>query len=186
MDRLSPLVTLATIEHHAGRLLMLHAGAVADRETGRSLVFVGPSGAGKTTATRVLAQRWGYVTDETVGIRDDGTLAAYAKPLSVKVDDSPYKVQRSVDELGLLVAPVAPVLHRVVMLARDDSPEPWLEEVPMVQALALLAPETSSLSRLEKPLHRLADALAPSGLRKLHYREAEQLPGMVDQILGED
>jgi energy-coupling factor transporter ATP-binding protein EcfA2 len=186
MDRLSPLVTLAAIEQQAGDLLMLHAGAVADATTGRALVFVGPSGAGKTTATQILARRWGYLSDETVGIRPDGAIVVYPKPLSVKVDGSPYKEQRSPDDVGLAATLTTARAHRFVLLARDDSDEPWVEEVPVVRALALLAPETSYLSRIEQPLHRLAAALGPAGLRTLHYREAEQLPSLVEQILGED
>ena len=186
MDRLSPVVTLAMIEAQAGKLLMLHAAALADASTGRALVMVGPSGAGKTTATSVLAQRWGYVTDETVGVRPDGTLAAYPKPLSVKVEASPFKEQRCLDSLGAEPAPPEAHLHRVVLLHRDDSPEPWLEDVPMVRSLALLATETSYLSELERPLQWLAALLGSAGLRRLHYREAEQLPALVEQILGED
>ncbi len=186
MDRLSPVITLAAIEAQAGLLLMLHAAAVADPKTGRAIAMVGPSGAGKTTATRVLARRWGYLTDETVGVRPDGTIAAYPKPLSIKVESSPYKEQHSIDDLGLAATPTTAHLHRVVLLERDDSAEPWLEEISTVRALALLAPETSYLSRLERPLHRLAELLGPTGLRRLHYREAEQLPALVEQILGED
>ncbi len=186
LDRLSPLVTLAAIEAQAGVLLMLHAAAVADPVTGRALALVGPSGAGKTTATSVLARRWGYVTDETVGVREDATIAVYPKPLSVKVGDAPFKEQRSLDALGLAATPSGAHLHRVLLLDRDGSPEPWVEEVGTVEAVALLAPETSYLSRLERPLHRLARALGPRGLLRLHYREAEQLPDLVERLLEED
>ena len=186
LDRLSPLVTLAAIEAQAGTLLMLHAAAIADPTTGRAVALVGPSGAGKTTATRVLAEHWGYLTDETVGIREDATIAPYPKPLSVKVDASPYKEQRSIDDLGLAATPSTAALHRVVLLSRDNSPEPWLEDVSTVEALALLAPETSYLSRIDRPLHRLAALLGATGLRRLHYREAAQLPDLMKQIIEED
>ena len=186
MDALSPLITIGAIGALAGQVLMLHAGAVADPTTGRTLALVGPSGAGKTTATRVLAQKWGYVTDETLAVRDDLTIAPYPKPLSLRVADQPYKEQADVDDLGLQPTPADCHLHRVVLLARDDSPEPWLEPVSTVRALALLAPETSYLARLESPLHRLAAALGPRGLRTLHYREADQLPAVVEQLLEED
>ena len=50
------------------------------------LALVGPSGAGKTTATRLLARRLAYLSDETVSIAPDGEVSAHPKPLSVMVD----------------------------------------------------------------------------------------------------
>ena len=69
----------------AGRRINLHAGGVAD-ESRRVLAVVGPSGTGKTTATLALARRLGYVSDETVSIDPDGTVAPHPKPLSVVPD----------------------------------------------------------------------------------------------------
>ena len=186
MDALSPAVTVQAIGHQAGRLLMFHAGAVAGPD-GRTLVLVGPSGAGKTTAIRTLARRWGYVTDETVAVDDDGVVTAYPKPLSVLDDGSHYKRQVSADDLDLRRPPETCTLHRVVMLERDGSETPWLEPVATLHALARLAPETSYLARLERPLHRLAETLAGcGGLSVLHYAEATDLPDVVSQLLEED
>ncbi|MGL1701453.1 hypothetical protein ACSTH3_00245, partial [Vibrio parahaemolyticus] len=47
------------------------------------LALVGPSGAGKTTAVRVLGGHFAYVSDETIGIARDLTVADYRKPLSI-------------------------------------------------------------------------------------------------------
>lgn len=65
-------ITRALIAAQIGTLLMLHAGAVSDPVTGRSLVYVAAGGTGKTTLTRRLGQRFGYLTDETVGIDKAG------------------------------------------------------------------------------------------------------------------
>lgn len=47
---------------------MLHAGAVCHPDTSSSIAYAAPGGTGKTTLTRVLGRRYGYLTDETVGI----------------------------------------------------------------------------------------------------------------------
>ena len=53
-----------------------------------------------------------------------------------------------------------------------------------VLARAELAPQTSYLSRLPRPLHRLADALvATGGLRVVSYREAGSLLPVVRELM---
>ncbi len=184
MDALSPAVTVAAIGHQAGQVLMLHAAGLADAE-GRTVALVGPSGTGKTTASRHLATRLGYVTDETVAVRADGSIAAYPKPLSVRLDGDVFKTQVAVDDLG--ATPERPHLHRVVVLRRDGAEEAWVEDVPLLEAMATVATETSYLARMEQPLHHLAEVLeARGGLRVLHYRDADQLGPMVDALLAED
>ena len=72
------------------------------------LALVGPSGTGKTTATRLLATRLGYVSDETVSIDPDGTVAPHPKPLSVVARPTAGrgdKQQLSPDDLGLAARP---------------------------------------------------------------------------------
>ena len=64
-------VTLAGLLATAGKRVNLHAGSVAN-DAGRVLVVVGPSGTGKTTATRALAARLHYLSDETASISPDG------------------------------------------------------------------------------------------------------------------
>ena len=175
LDALSPRVTVAAIDHQAGQLMMLHACGLAAAD-GRTIGFVGPSGTGKTTASQALGATLGYVTDETLAIRADGTIAAYPKPLSVKVEGASYKKQVSIDELGLGATPAAPVIAGLVVLSRDGADQPWLESVSTVRALAMLAPESSSLARIPRPLHTLAQIVdSTGGLRVLHYAEAAQL-----------
>lgn len=57
---------------------------------GASLVYVAPGSTGKTTLSQLLGQRFGYLTDETVGIADDGTIFPYPKPLSVRRPDASH------------------------------------------------------------------------------------------------
>lgn len=185
MDRLSPAVTLAAIEHQAGRLLMFHAAGLA-APSGRTLVLVAPSGTGKTTAARYLGQRLGYVTDETLALRADGTIAPYPKPLSVIEPGVAHKSQVGPDEALLQRAPDICRVSAIVILERDGSAQPWLEPVDIVSALARLGPETSSLTRLDRPLHRLAEVVETAGgLRVLHYANAEQLLQVAHDVLEE-
>jgi hypothetical protein len=178
-------VTMRAIDHQAGRLVMLHAAGVADPATGRTVALVAPSGVGKTTAARALCRRLGYVTDETLAVREDGSIAVYPKPLSVL--ESPgngHKAQLSPDDLDLVPAPVACTIAGVVVLDRDGSAEAWLESVPLLAALARLGSESSYLSRLPKPLHRQAGVVdRAGGLKVLHYADREQLPELVDDVL---
>ncbi len=68
-------VTLAGLLATAGERVNLHAGSVAN-DAGRVLVVVGPSGTGKTTATRALAAQLHYLSDETASITPDGLVFA--------------------------------------------------------------------------------------------------------------
>ncbi|MFB9312311.1 ATP-binding protein [Nocardioides plantarum] len=183
LDRLSPRVTIAAITHQAGRLLMLHACGLADPETGRTVALVAPSGTGKTTASRVLGRDLGYVSDETVAIRPDGSVATYPKPLSV-VGDGRFKDQVSLDDLRLRRAPERCHLAGVAILVRDGDRAGRVEHVETVDALARLAPESSSLAAMPRPLHQVAELLdRTGGLRVLHYAEAAQLRPMVTEML---
>ncbi|KQQ05575.1 hypothetical protein ASF42_03125 [Rathayibacter sp. Leaf294] len=103
-------VTLRAIEAAQGSLLMLHACALAD-PSGATVVFVGPSGRGKTTAAATLGRSYGYVTDETTGITPDGRILPYEKPLLIRTAEGMPKRPFSPDELGLLPAP-APTRSR--------------------------------------------------------------------------
>lgn len=185
LHRLSPLVTMRAIDHQAGNLVMLHAAGVADPATGRTVALVAPSGVGKTTAARWLCRRLGYVTDETLAVREDGSIAAYPKPLSVlESPASEHKAQLSPDDLDLVQAPVECAIAGAVVLDRDGSSRAWLETVPLLTALARLGPESSYLSRLPRPLHRLAGVVERAGgLKVLHYADREQLPDLMDDVL---
>ncbi|OWP20278.1 hypothetical protein CBF90_14520 [Microbacterium sp. AISO3] len=175
---LSQAVTLAAIEARRGELWMLHAGGLADDE-GNVVAVVGPSGRGKTTATRALAAHYGYVTDETVGITDDGTVLPYRKPLSIIEDPAGEKAQRSASELGLRPLAARPLrLSAIVLLHRvPGGPEvPVLESCALGDVLPELVEQTSYLADLPAPLHRIAAHVAAiGGVHRVTYSEAETL-----------
>jgi hypothetical protein len=188
LDRLSSTITVEVIGRQAGRLLMLHACALAHPETGATVVMVGGSGAGKTTAARTLGTTLGYVTDETAGIGPDDSVVPYPKPLSLlRSGADTLKEQASPSTLGLIPPAVDPWVAAVVLLERDLAapPDPQVEGVRHVRALAELAPHTSFLSRMETPLQRLASLLHESGgLRRVTYSEAADLEPVVKELLG--
>lgn len=190
LETASQVVTGVAIEDGRGELLMLHAGGVAGPD-GRVVVLVGPSGRGKTTATRTLARDLGYVSDETVAVTRDLAVLPHPKPLSLIVDGGGgIKRQAGPDELGLAPLPDAPLrLHRVVVLDRDpDHAGPALiEPVDAVDVLADLVGQVSYLPDLERPLHRLLGTLAAAGgLRRAAYAEAADLLPLVRDLLAEE
>lgn len=186
LQSLTQSVTTVAIKAQSGRLLMVHAGAVTDPDTGRALAYIAPGGTGKTTLSRLLGATHGYVTDETVAFDDDGRLVPYEKPLSIR--PQPFngtKQETSPDELGLLRVHPDARLHQVVLLRRDESvTTPRLEEISAFDAIPLIAPESSALSELERPLQRLVgllDQLNPVVVA--HYAEASDLaPLLVERL----
>ncbi|WP_165391251.1 ABC transporter ATP-binding protein [Agromyces ramosus] len=184
-DTLTSEVTLGAIDGLRGEAVMLHAAAVA-LDDGRVVGLVGPSGRGKTTAARALGSAYAYVTDETLAIRPGGDVLVYPKPLSFGQRPD-RKVHRAASELGLRAAPRDGLrLGALALLDRRPGIDrPYVESVPVAEALPLLIPETSYLAELENPLSTLAEViLATGGLRRIVYTEAETLPGLVEEILG--
>lgn len=185
MHFLSSTVTVRSIDARAGEMVMLHAAGLSDA-AGNVVGFVAPSGTGKTTLSRTLGRAYGYVTDETLAIRFDGTVLAYPKPLSVLVGESRVKDQQSAYDLELLEPPASLRLARIVILDRraDAGSVPQFTHLPLLHGMAELAEQTSYLPRLPRPLHTLADAVeAVGGLWRVTYREASDLvpvfPGIV-------
>lgn len=188
MSSLSSALTLKAIELQHGRLLMLHACALADPSTGNSVVLVAPSGTGKTTAAVTLGQELAYLTDETAAIGADDVLVPYPKPLSLLVDGEQHKQQTSPTELGLLPAPPGPKVVALALLDRDDQTSaPSVEAVPVLEALALLAEQSSALQLLPRPLHLVAGLLdRTGGLRRITYRDVSDAAPLVHDLLHED
>lgn len=189
LHQLSPAVTLRLIEARAGRLMMLHACALAHPATGRVTVLVAPSGTGKTTLSRTLGRQLGYLTDETAGVDADGRVLPYPKPLSViPTPGEPIKQQVSPSDAGLLAVPPADLrVGALVLLERDpDGPdEPVVTVGTTVHALAALATQTSYLDRVERPLHRLAAVVEQAGgLRRVRYRESATLAPLLERWTG--
>ncbi|AZS35886.1 hypothetical protein CVS47_00484 [Microbacterium lemovicicum] len=187
LSDLSQRVTLAAIDNARARRWMLHAAGLA-REDGRVAALIGPSGRGKTTASRTLGRRFGYVSDETVAVDDDGTVHPYRKPLSIIENGVQHpKVQRAPRSLGLGDLPDVPLrLGAIVLLERrpDGPDEPEVEEVDLGDALAELVAQTSFLASLPRPLQTVAGhAAAVGGIRRVTYREAETLDRTIRRIL---
>ena len=172
-------VTIAAILERAGELTMLHACGVAD-PTGAVIALVAKSGTGKTTASSQLARTFGYITDETVAIRRDGSVVPYPKPLSVKqATQGAAKLQVGPDELGLQVAPDNPRITAIALLDRvacGGYQVPAIERVPMMEAVLALIPDTSSQASVFQPLQslcRLIDNVG--GVFRVSYSEAADL-----------
>lgn len=171
-------VTRSLIGARAGELLMFHAGAVSHPRTGRSVVYVAAGGTGKTTLSLLLGRRLGYLTDETVGIDSSGVIHPYPKPLSVRrTGEAGLKQELSPDDLGLVGAPPAPRLGRVVLLHRQESTSrATLVGLDFMDALFRLAEQSSSLASLPRPLHVLADVIDGAGpVLELRYGDASQV-----------
>ncbi|MDP9982297.1 hypothetical protein J2W14_001685 [Pseudarthrobacter oxydans] len=172
-------VTIAAILERAGELTMLHACGVAD-SGGAVIALVAKSGTGKTTASSQLARTFGYITDETVAIREDGTVLPYPKPLSIKqLAPGAAKLQVGPDELGLKIAPDNPRITAIALLDRvadGDYQLPVIEPVPLVDAVLALIPDTSSQAAVVQPLQslcRLIDSVG--GVFRISYSEAADL-----------
>jgi len=192
MDRLSPMITRIAVTRRRKDLVMVHACAVGDPETGAAAVLFGPSGTGKTTLARTLCTDLAYLTDETAAItEDDLRIVPYPKPLSIIVspgDD--LKEQVSPARLGL-VAPDGTTyrLRTLVQLCREPDHEgpAVLDELSVVDALPELVSQTSYTRQMERPLHRLAALVGRvGGVRRVTYAEAAQLRPIVRALLDGD
>ncbi|MBT2596599.1 hypothetical protein J7I92_15365 [Arthrobacter sp. ISL-72] len=185
-ENLTSRLTVAAILENAGELMMLHACGVASRETGAVAALVAKSGTGKTTAASVLAQTYGYVSDETVAIGPDGSVVPYPKPLSVNQEPGEPKRQVGPDELGLQPAPPKPFLQSIVLLDRveaDYPAAPVLRQLPLADALLALIPDSSSQAEVDEPLQslcRLIDFVG--GVWQVTYSEAADLPEALEPL----
>lgn len=195
---LASALTLAGINQAAGSRLMLHAAGVADQDTGRVAVLVAASGTGKTTAAhRLCTAEFGYVSDETVSIGAADDVLPYPKPLSVVIaGDSPHhKSQHGPDELGLQPCPPDTRAALFVLLDRDRDTTaaaeagaaPALEQLPLMDGLLELIPQTSALPAMQHPLQTLAGALQRAGgVWRLRYREVSDTAQLLRDALGSD
>lgn len=186
MEGLTQRITVDALTRQAGRLLMLHACALAHPVTGEAALLVGPSGVGKTTLAATLGRRWAYLSDETAAITGGGDVLAYPKPLSI-VRTGRAKQQRSPDELGLRTTTQPARPRGILLLDRRSGVEAvGLEALPMGEAVCLLAEHTSFLTMLEAPLHRVSDLVDEAGgAHRVVYGEADQLPSVIAAAIGD-
>lgn len=185
LHRLSPAVTQAAINHWAGDLMMLHAAAMADPATGATAVLVAASGTGKTTASRTLGRRFAYLSDETAGITRDGIVLPYRKPLSI-IETGQLKTQVSPSTLGLLATGLECRIGALLLLDRqpDHAGRPTVSPMDTIDAIAAMAPQSSFLPSVERPLQRLAELVDMAGGAHLAtYREATDLEQPIADLL---
>lgn len=188
LQRFTQDVTGAAIKAQRGRLFMFHAGAVTDPDTGAALAYVAPGGTGKTTLSMVLGRTHGYVTDETVGFTPDGRIVPYEKPLSVRPQDfAGVKDETSPDTLGLATVHPDAHLRRFVLIRRDPAlTRPTVERLDPLDAIVMLASESSSLSSMDRPLQTLAAFLAERPPTLLvTYDEGEHARDLLIETLEE-
>jgi hypothetical protein len=122
-----------------------------------------------------------------VGIAGDGVILPYPKPLSVRRVDSPgLKDEISPDSLGLMPADSAARARRIVVLERRaDTPRPLVEELTTMEAPFELTPQTSSLTRLSKPLHHLAGTIEAFGpVLRVTYGESAHIEDALLELIG--
>jgi hypothetical protein len=188
MTSLTQVITHKLIDRRRGELLMLHAGAVCNPRTGVSFAYAAPGGTGKTTLSRLLGAEYGYLTDETVGIEPRSwRIHPYPKPLSLRTPQGGLpKRECSPDDLGLRLPHPDPQLATLAILRRSSGHEAaTVTRLDLFDAITMLVPETSSLSRLRRPLHLLADLEESiDGIWLIEYAEAEQVLDWARERLG--
>ncbi|WP_416954519.1 hypothetical protein ACNKF0_19760 [Nocardioides sp. T5] len=186
LHHLSPAVTTAAIDQRAGELVMLHAAALADPNSGQTAVLVAASGTGKTTASMTLGKTFAYLTDETAAITQAGVVLPYRKPLSI-IDGGHLKKQIAPSDLGLLLTERECQLAALLVIERspDHEGEPVVELLDTVDAIAAIAPQSSYLPSMEKPLHRLAELIhLVGGARHVRYSESADLEPVLARLLA--
>ncbi|MCT1368199.1 hypothetical protein M4D50_09315 [Rothia sp. p3-SID1597] len=186
------LVTIELIKKFIVKLHLFHAAALMRPETGETLALIGPSGRGKTTASRALASSgWTYLSDETCAI-DPETLVVkpYPKPLSVIEHQGSPKAQLAASSLGLRTptdadSPV-PTLSRLIILDRleGEGDEPvGLFPVTLLQGLQCLAEQSSGLAQTPHALRELARLVdRVGGISKVRYRDSSELPDLLASV----
>nr|WP_276545053.1 hypothetical protein [Brachybacterium muris] len=176
-------LTREVIHRLIGTRLLLHAGAVAHPELG-TLVLVGASGAGKSTASSLLGRGGAYLTDElTIITPGSFTLTPYPKPVSKHDPELGAKRDFALGDLGLRpadeVAAPAPAMVLLLERIRDESEVgegSSVTRVPLSEALTRIVPQTSSLWALPGGLATLAGLLdSVGGALEVRYREAVEL-----------
>ncbi len=188
MMRLTHAVTSAAITAQTGTLLMLHAAGLAHRDTGAASVWVAPGNTGKSTLCRTLGPDYSYLSDETVGIRRDGSVAPYPKPVSVRVPDSTVKDERAPGECGLALPAVPARVTGIVLLHRDAAHHgrPEVLRLDTLDAVQAVTPESSAFMATDRPLTWLAGLLeSTGGARQVRYAEVQDLRPLAAQIMGE-
>ena len=179
-------ITRRGIELARGRLHVWHAAGVS-LPSGQVVALVGPSGSGKTTAAGLLASSgWGYVTDEALGIRLDGTVVPYPKPLAVV--GSTGKTLVGPDELGLGRHPRELTLAAIVLLdRRHDETRPSLTRVSVLEGALGLIAQSSGLVSPPYPLRSTLRLISRcGGIHRLAYRDISSALELLRDLVRDD
>lgn len=181
-------LTREVIRRLIGTRLLLHAGAVAHPELG-TLVLVGASGAGKSTASSLLGRDGAYLTDElTIITPGSFTLTPYPKPVSKHDPELGAKRDLALGALGLRpadeVAVAAPAMVLLLERIQDEAGEgASVTRVPLSEALTRIVPQTSSLWKVPGGLAALAALLdSVGGALEVRYREAAELEELLRHL----
>ncbi|HRW17351.1 MAG TPA: hypothetical protein P5181_00740 [Dermatophilaceae bacterium] len=199
LEHVATTLTLWAIDASDPQLLLVHAAGLVDPATGHVAVCAAASGTGKSTLALTLGRHFGYLSDETVGIRPDGSVLAYPRPVLVHPPGTDA-AKRSVSPAEAGLRRMSPGRVGAVLLldrvgadpttATDpmDSPDaeaPVVEQVPILEAVLELAGQLSHLTRMTRPLQRIAALLASvGGLRRVRYREAVDLGPVLTGLLA--
>lgn len=188
---LSKQITKILIENLIGARILLHAGFIDHNRFGGVMV-VGASGAGKSTATTFLGQNGKYLTDELVIVDPESLrVIPFPKPVSRIPPGALPSAKRDVAlaDLGLEAANHSPSIQHVVFLEREHTSEssvvgvPEIRRLSLAEALCQIIEQSSSLWKVEDGLVQLATLISGAGgAVRAHYREAEQLPSLLDRL----
>lgn len=188
-ERLTVEVTLRMLEHLAGSLNLLHAAALSDSASGHAMVLVGPSGRGKTTASRFLGKKFNYLSDETAIIQSDFHLRPYPKPLSLITAEHQSKQQ--IDPASLGIATVAPsdysfeLKHLILLNRQQEATSPRLDRVALADALIEIVEQTSGVRRTERGIEGLIEVVNHcGGALRLTYSEISDTLGLLQDLMG--
>ncbi|MGP5699926.1 hypothetical protein ACTXPA_13485 [Glutamicibacter arilaitensis] len=186
-SKLSTQLTLLALEAHAGKLLMFHAGGVAN-SNGAVAIFIGPSGQGKTTTAQTLGRYYSYVSDETIAITSENIVVPYRKPLSIISPGKHHKLQIAPSTLGLLPLPEKPLtLGTVAILKRASDGSTGSKVVPYGFAAGMIGviEQSSYLIRLDRPLSTVAQAVAQAGgFKALITGDPEKIHEVADELFA--
>lgn len=184
---LSSEITRTVIDHADPTWVLLHAAGLAHPVTGDAAAFVAPSGTGKSTLARTWGRSYRYLSDETVGIDPEGVVHGFPRPIVLRVGgEGTKRTLAPADHVRVGSGPA--YLRAVVLLSRtaEGPAEPELTPVPVLAAIMELVPQTSYLTRIPRPLHRMADLLeSVGGALRLSYRDVDSLGPALAEVLGD-
>lgn len=149
--------------------VLLHAAGVI--RDGFGYVFFGPSGAGKTTTSRIAAKDYDVVSDDLVVIRiENGYGTLYGVPFRGELSDAPRANQN------------APL--KAIFRIRQDT-EHFLEPIPRVMAIADLVASSPFVVRelsLSDMLVNVCDSITKSvPVMALHFKRDDGYWKVIDE-----